>query len=312
MTKMTLPKLMVDFDTDAECRQALEELRWPDGVCCLRCGSESISRIKTRKQYDCYDCRYRFSVTTGTIFNDSHLALPKWFMAVLLMCEAKKGISANQMKRTLGVAHKTAWYLCHRIRKAMTDARPRRLTGTVEVDETYVGGKRRGMGRGYVGNKAMVMGAVQRGGNLRMKVEKRDDKATLHGFIAGHVSPNVDNIYTDEHPSYQGLDNDAGDTGLHQTVNHSAKEYVRGDVHTNSIEGAFGLFKRGIIGSFHHVSHKHLDRYLDEFEFRYNNRKNPCLFRETLRRLVHTRHIEYKKLTAQPGLGVSESIASTR
>ena len=298
MTRMTLPKLMVDFDTDAECRQALEELRWPDGVCCLRCGSESISRIKTRKQYDCNDCRYRFSATTGTIFNDSHLALPKWFMAVLLMCEAKKGISANQMKRTLGVAHKTAWYLCHRIREAMTDTRPRRLTGTVEVDETYIGGKRRGMGRGYVGNKAMVVGAVQRGGKIRMKVEKRDDKATLQGFVADHVSPNVKNIYTDDHPSYQGLDNNSGDTGLHQTVNHSAKEYVRGDVHTNSIEGAFGLFKRGIVGSFHQVSHKHLDRYLDEFEFRYNNRENPCLFRETLRRLVNTSHVEYKALTA--------------
>ena len=214
------------------------------------------------------------------------------------MCEAKKGISANQMERTIGVAHKTAWYLCHRIREAMTDARPRRLTGTVEVDETYIGGKRRGMGRGYVGNKAMVVGAVQRGGDIRMKVEKRDDKATLHGFIEDHVSPRVTNIYTDEHPSYQGLDNDAGDTGLHQTVNHSAKEYVRGDVHTNSIEGAFGLFKRGIIGSFHQVSHKHLDRYLDEFEFRYNNRKNPYLFRETLRRLVAGNHLEYKSLTA--------------
>ena len=298
MTKMTLPKLMVDFDTDAECRQALEELRWPDGVCCLRCGSVSISRIKTRKQYDCNDCRYRFSVTTGTVFNDSHLALPKWFMAVLLMCEAKKGISANQMKRTLGVAHKTAWYLCHRIRKAMTDVRPIRLTGTVEVDETYVGGKRRGLGRGYVGNKAMVVGAVQRGGKVRMKVEKRDDKATLHGFIADHVSTNVRNIYTDEHPSYQGLDSDSGETGLHQTVNHSSKEYVRGDVHTNSIEGAFGLFKRAIVGSFHHVSHKHLDRYLDEFEFRYNNRKNAHLFRDTLKMLVTSNHIEYKTLTA--------------
>ena len=298
MRKMTLPKLMVAFDTDPECRQALEELRWPDGVECLRCGSTSISRIKTRNQYDCNDCRYRFSVKTGTIFNDSHLPLPKWFMAVLLMCEAKKGISANQMKRTLGVAQKTAWYLCHRIRRAMTDVHPSRLTGTVEVDETYIGGKRRGMGRGYVGNKSMVVGAVQRSGKVRMKVEKRDDKVTLHGSIVDHVSPNVKNIYTDEHPGYQGLDNDAGDTGLHQTVNHSAKEYVRGDVHTNSIEGAFGLFKRAIVGSFHQVSHKHLDRYLDEFEFRYNNRKNPYLFRETLRRLVNTGHIEYKQLTA--------------
>ena len=296
--KMNLPRLMTDFDTDAECRALLERLRWPDEVCCIRCGSVRISRITTRKQYACGDCKYRFSVTTGTAFNDTHLALPKWFMAVLLMCEAKKGFSASQMMRSLGIAKKTAWYLCHRIRNAMAEVNAQRLTGTVEVDETYVGGKRRGMGRGYVGNKAMVVGAVQRGGKIRMKVEKRDDKATLHGFITDHVSPRVTNIYTDEHPSYQGLDNDAGDTGLHQTVNHSAKEYVRGDVHTNSIEGAFGLFKRGIIGSFHQVSHKHLDRYLDEFEFRYNNRKNPYLFRDTLRQLVMAGHIEYKQLTA--------------
>src|SRR5688500_6515432 len=146
--RMRLSSLMIDFDTDAVCRAILERLRWPDGVACLRCGSESISRITTRKQYDCNACRYRFSVTTGTVFNDSHLALPKWFMAVLLMCEAKKGISANQMKRTIGVAHKTAWYLCHRIRKAMADACTEPLTGTIEVDETYVGGRVRGKGIG--------------------------------------------------------------------------------------------------------------------------------------------------------------------
>lgn len=296
--KMNLPRLMVDFDTDAECRAALEQLRWPDGVTCLRCGSDSISRITTRKQYDCNACRYRFSVTTGTIFNDSHLALPKWFMAVLLMCEAKKGISANQMKRTLGVAHKTAWYLCHRIREAMTECNPKPLTGTVECDETYVGGKRHGFGRRYVGNKAMVLAALQRDGHIRMSVGKVGDKETLQGFVMNHVSPNVDHIYTDEHPGYHGLDSDSGEEGLHQTVNHSAKEYVRGEVHTNSVEGAFGLFKRGIVGSFHQVSHKHLDRYLDEFEFRYNNRKNAHLFRDTLTRLVTAKALPYEQLTA--------------
>ena len=296
--KMTLPKLMVDFDTDSECRQLLERLRWPNGVRCVKCDSDRITRIKTRNQYACSSCKHRFSVTTGTLLNDTHLPLPKWFMAVLLMCEAKKGISANQIKRTLGVAHKTAWYLCHRIREAMTDAEPDPLTGTVEVDETYVGGKRRGMGRGYVGNKAMVVGAVQRGGEIRMKTERRDDRDTLHGFITNHISADVTNIYTDEYPSYQGLDNDPGDSGLHQTVNHSAKEYVRGDVHTNSIEGAFGLFKRAVVGSFHQVSHKHLDRYLDEFEFRYNNRRNPYLFRDTLQRLVTSSHLEYRELVS--------------
>lgn len=296
--KMNLSVLNTAFDTDTECRQALEELRWPNRLRCLRCDSDKISRISTRNQYDCDSCRYRFSVTTGTVFHDSHLPLPKWFLAVLLMCEAKKGISANQMKRTLGVAHKTAWYLCHRIREAMKDAYTEPLNGTVECDETYIGGKRRGFGRGYVGNKAMVLAALERGGQIRLKVGKRDDKETLQGFVMDHVSPNVENIFTDEHPSYQGLDADSGTEGLHQTVNHTAKEYVRGEVHTNSVEGAFGLFKRGIVGSFHQVSHKHLERYLDEFEFRFNNRKNAYLFRDALTRMVMAQALPYEKLTA--------------
>lgn len=296
-TKMNLPRLMVDYDTDEECRAALEELRWPKGVACLRCGSESISRIKTRKQYDCNACRYRFSVTTGTLFNDSHLALSKWFMAVFLMCEAKKGISANQMKRTLGVAHKTGWYLCHRIREAMTDASPKPLSGTVEVDETYLGGKRKGHGRGrgnYLANKTMILGALQRAGDIRMGTGPKNTRKVLHGFIR-ETAPNPTRIMTDGYQAYRGI-SDADTT--HETVNHMAGEYVRGDVHTNSIEGAFGLFKRAIVGSFHQISTKHLDRYLDEFEFRYNNRKNPHLFRDTLSRLVTAKALPYEKLTA--------------
>jgi transposase-like protein len=296
--KNSLSSLNVDFDTDAECRQALEELRWPDGVSCLRCGSESISRITTRKQYDCNQCRYRFSVTTGTIFNDSHLPLPKWFVAVFLMCESKKGISANQMRRTLGVAQKTAWYLCHRIREAMIDVNPEPLTGTVEVDETYLGSKRRthGIGRGnYRQFKQIVLGAVERNGRLRMSAGFDNKKASLHGFIHAQVSDDATNIYTDSLPAYKGI----GDQNTtHETVDHSHGEYVRGEVHTNTIEGAFGLFKRGLVGSFHQVSRKHLDRYLDEFEFRYNNRRNPYLFRDTLLRLVNGEALPYEKLTA--------------
>ena len=292
---MTLPRLMVDFDTDAECRAALELLRWPKGVECPRCQSTSISRITTRKQFDCNACRYRFSVTTGTVFNDSHLALSKWFMAVLLLCEAKKSMSANQMKRTLGVAIKTAWYLCHRIRHAMNDINAEQLQGTIEVDETYIGGKRRGEGRGnYKRRKAMILAAVERGGDLRISTGKTNSRKVLHGFIRKHA-PNPTRIMTDDWSAYQGIGDD--DT-THETVNHSAKEYVRGDVHTNTVEGAFGLFKRAIVGSFHQVSHKHLDRYLNEFEFRYNNRKNGYLFRDTLTRLVTAKALSYEKLTA--------------
>jgi transposase-like protein len=295
--KMNLSVLNVDFDTDVECRAALEELRWPDGVKCLRCESDKISRISTRNQYDCDSCRYRFSVTTGTVFHDSHLPLPKWFLAVLLMCEAKKGISANQMKRTLGVAHKTAWYLCHRIRQAMAEANPKPLCGTVEVDETYIGGVRRGHGRGrgnYLANKRRILAALQRDGDIRLSTGKDNTRAVLHGFI-NECAPNASRIMTD---SYQGYDGIADHDTTHETVNHMKGEYVRGDVTTNSVEGAFGLFKRAIVGSFHQVSHKHLDRYLDEFEFRYNNRKNPYLFRDTLTRMVRGEALPYEQLTA--------------
>jgi transposase-like protein len=293
-SKMNLPALNVDFDTDAECRQALEELRWPKGVKCLRCDSDKISRITTRKQYDCDACRYRFSATTGTIFHDSHLPLPKWFLAILLMCEAKKGISANQMKRTLGVAHKTAWYLCHRIREAMRTENSEPLTGTVEVDETWIGGRvHRGKGQGRR-NKKIVIGAIQRGGDIRLQSTKTVDREALHGFIRANA-PNPQRIMTDEWFAYRGI----GDKDTtHETVEHSAKEYVRGDVYTNTVESAFGLFKRGIVGSFHQVSHKHLDRYLDEFEFRFNNRKNAYLFRDTITRLVQGSALPYDKLTA--------------
>lgn len=293
--KMNLSDLNVDFDTDTECRSALEELRWPNGVRCLRCDSDKVSRISTRNQLDCDSCRYRFSVTTGTVFHDSHLPLPKWFLAVLLMCEAKRGISANQMKRTLGIAHKTAWYLCHRIRQAMSNVSPEPLDGTVEVDETYIGGKRKGIGRGnYRQHKVMILAAIERGRDIRISTGKNNSREVLHGFIRKHA-PDASRIMTDEWPAYRGI---SDHNTTHETVNHSAKEYVRGDVHTNSAESAFGLFKRSIVGSFHQISHKHLDRYLDEFEFRFNNRKNPYLFRDTITRLVTADALTYEKLTA--------------
>ena len=148
MHDMDLPKLVEDFRSEAKCRAYLESLRWPETVACPRCQSVKISRIASRSQFDCDSCRYQFSVTAGTIFHDSHLPLWKWLLATYMMAEAKKGVSANQLKRTLAVSYKTAWYLCHRIRAAMKDANPRPLDGIVEVDETWVGGKRRGVGRG--------------------------------------------------------------------------------------------------------------------------------------------------------------------
>ena len=296
--KVNLQELIAEFGTEDACRAELETLRWPNGVICPRCQSKDVGRLPSRPVYYCRGCKYQFSVTAGTIFNDSHLKLSIWFYATFLLVEAKKGMSSRQLERTLGVSHKTAWYLTHRIRAAMLEVNPEPLTGTVEVDETYIGGKRRHVGQGYVGNKQMVLGAIERGGRIRLRVEKRDNKKTLQGFIADTVSPSVDHIYTDEHPGYIGLDNDSGEESLHQSVKHRTEEWVRGDVHTNSVESAWSLLKRSIVGSFHQVSAKHLPKYLQEFEFRFNNRKNPYLFRDTLLKLINAKAMPYERLTA--------------
>ena len=289
--------LVDDFNTDAKCREMLERLRWPNGVACLRCGSLGISEIEARGQFDCNACRYQFSVTAGTIMHDSHLPLRKWFMAIYLMCESKKGISALQLKRTLGVAYKTAWYLCHRIRAAMGNDpfEGPTLLGIVEVDETLVGGKTKGKGRAYKGNKTWVAGAVQRNGGIRLERIPDTKRQTLHDFIARAVKDEAEAIYTDELASYLGI---ADDDTRHETVNHSAEQWAVGDVHTNSIEGVWSLFKRSIIGAFHKVSAKHIDRYLDELEWRFSNRKNDHIFVHTLRRIVNTERLTYQHLVA--------------
>lgn len=292
---INIMKLTEMFHSDERCRAYLEALRWPDEITCLRCGSSRISRSYKRNQFVCDACDYNFSVTAGSIFHDTKLGLPKWFMAVYLMCESKKGISANQMKRTIGVSYKTAWYLCHRIRAAMRDASVAMLTGIVEVDETYVGGKVRGKGRGYRDNKTMVVGAIQRGGNVRLKVEKRNDRKTLHAFIKSVVGDETEAIHTDEWPAYLGI---ADGNTRHETVNHHAEEWVRADVHTNTVEGVWSLFKRSIVGSYHQLSEKHMDAYLDEMAWRFNQRHNPYLFRDTLIRLLKAETLEYKELTA--------------
>ena len=290
-----LLSLIDDFSTDAKCRELLEDLRWPDGVACLRCGSKSVSELRARPVYDCNDCRHQFSVTAGTIMHDSHLPLRKWFIAIYLMCESKKGISALQLKRTIGVAYKTAWYLCHRIREAMGNdpfSGPT-LVGVVEVDETLVGGKRRHEGRGYRGNKVWVAGALQRDGGVRLQQIPNVKRATLHAFIKRTVKDEAEAIYTDELASYLGI---ADHDTRHETVNHSAEQWVVGDAHTNGIEGVWSLFKRSLMGSFHKVSAKHLSRYLEELEWRFSNRNNDHIFVDTLRRIVKTGTLTYEQL----------------
>lgn len=299
---MDLVKLFTEYGSDEKCRDYLEHLRWPNGVECPKCQSKSISRITTRKQLDCNACRHRFSVTTGTVFHDSHLPLPKWFAAVFLITEAKKGISANQVKRTLGVANKTAWYLCHRIRSAMVDESGEMLHGIVEADETYIGGKqtgfanRRDSARGRLSNKTVVLGAIERGGKLRVQVAPDSKGPTVKGFLADVVADDAEAIYTDSHRSYRGIQDE---NTRHEYVDHSRDEWVRGNVHTNTVESAWSLFDRAVMGSYHKLSVKHLPSYLDEFAFRFNNRDNPYLFRDTLLRLIQGDTLTYGELVHQ-------------
>lgn len=297
---MDLPALIEKFGSEEKCRAYLEELRWPDGVECPRCEGRTISRLRRRQQFECDGCRYQFSVTAGTLFHDSHLPLWKWFLAIYIISESKKGVSSKQLQRMLGVSYKTAWYLSHRIRDAMGDDEQPLLRGIVEIDETLVGGKRPGYGAGYKGNKSTVVGALERGGEIRLRVIPNRSREQLHGFIRATVSDEAEALHTDEFVSYRGI----GDANTrHETVEHRSEEYVRGIVHTNSVESAWSLLKRSIIGSYHHISVKHLPAYLDEMEFRFNRRENPYLFRDVLMVLLGGDALPYAKLIERKPIG---------
>ena len=305
MDSVNLCTLIEQFGSEDKCRAYLEALRWAGKVVCPRCASEKISQIVKRNQFDCDGCRYQFSVTAGTVFNDSHLPLWKWFLATYLLCESRKGMSANQISRTLGVSYKTAWYLCQRIRSAMKEINPQPLTGIVEVDETFVGqsyhgpaGKSHHPGK-HTKEKNIVIGLKQRGGELRFFKAEDVKSGTLARYIRENVSQDVEVIMTDEWGAYPKAMMAAGIHGTkHKTIKHKDGLYVDGDITTNGIESAFSLLKRGIIGSWHKVSAKHLPAYLDEMTFRFNNRNNPFLFRNTMMKLVEAPVLEYKKLTA--------------
>jgi transposase-like protein len=293
--EVSLADILDTFSTDARCRTYLEMLRWPEGVHCPRCSGEKIARLVKRNQFECR-CGYVFSVTSGTILADSHLPLWKWFAAVYLIGESKKGISSNQLKRMLGVSLKTAWYLTGRIRAAMHDEFPVPLTGTVEADETWIG---HGLKQNYRSRPARtplttVLGAVERGGEVRVRISdhRYPTKADVHEFINEMVSSDRDALYSDAAGMYTGLDK-------HASVDHQVSEWVQGDIHSNTIESVWSLFKRSIIGSYHHVSVKHLGEYLDEMAFRYNHREDPFLFRDTLLRLIGSEPLRYAELIAE-------------
>jgi transposase-like protein len=281
-------QILEKFNTEEKCIEHFERIRWPQGLTCIRCGSTRVMKFKAlgktkkmRHLYECVDCRYQYSVTAGTVFHDSHLPLTKWFLGIYLICSAKKGVSAKQLQRQLDVSYKTAWYMAHRIRLAMSedDEFCQKFAGVCEVDETYIGGKGKGpRGRGAA-NKIPVIAIKERtSGKIRMKAVNNVKAITLRGFIRNHAEPGAE-IHTDEFKSYLWLDSSEF---VHNTVNHKETYVKAGNIHTNGIENVWSLFKRAITGVFHKVSDKYLPLYLNEFAYRFNNRDQVCLLDQVL------------------------------
>ncbi|MGB9072903.1 MAG: IS1595 family transposase [Terriglobales bacterium] len=304
---MRLIEVPKAFATDEMCLAYLEAMRWPQGVRCPVCGAKEVSKI-TRKTasknvraqlYQCLEktCKTQFSATSGTIFHDSHLPLSKWFTAIALMIDAKKGMSALQLQRHLGCNYRTAWYLAHRIREAMDEPDGLKLTGTVEIDETYIGGKQRGH-KGKKLNKDVVLGIRQRGGPLKLVHVENNRAGTLYEQVAKHVDTKADRIMTDD-AGWYNFRLTAFHNVKHSRIRHSRKEYVRGEVHTNTVESAFSLLKRAVIGTYHQLSIKHLQRYLNEFSYRFNRREIADMFEQTVARMAGIGAMPYSKLVEQ-------------
>jgi transposase-like protein len=282
--QMTYKQWEEAFPTEDACSAYLVSHRWPSGkVKCPRCGSENVYELKTMKwHWECPDCRvggaYRFSDITGTIFENTNKDLRDWFRVIHLMLTGKKGISALQVQRQLGFgSYRTAWYMCHRIRAGLANEDFRKLMGIVEVDETGIGGddgnRHFGKKKGKKG-KVIVIGAIERKGNVVARVITRCDHYDMENFVHMVCGDKVSLLATDEHLGYRHLK----DHYPHGTVVHSKKQYVVGAIHTNTIEGFWSLFKRSIVGSFHKVSAKYLPLYIAEAQFRYNNRHNADIF----------------------------------
>lgn len=286
----SLIEILKKFDTEEKCIAHFERIRWPNGLVCIKCGSPRVMKFKAlgktkkvRHLYECKDCHYQYSVTTGTVFHNSHLPLTKWFLAIYLICSAKKGVAAKQLQRQLSIGYEAAWYMAHRIRLAMSEDEEfcAKFAGICEVDETYVGGKSKGpRGRGAA-NKTPVVGIKERtSGKILMKAVDNVKASTLRGFIRKHALPGSE-IQTDDFRSYLWLDSSEF---VHNVVNHGEKKYVKaGNIHVNGIENVWSLFKRAITGVFHKVSAKYLPLYLNEFAFRFNNREQVCLLDEVLK-----------------------------
>lgn len=263
------------FPTEESCREYLKKERFPNGkVACPKCNAtEKIYPMADGKRYKCGNkgCFHIFTITVGTIFEASHIPLQKWFLAMYIVSAHKKGISSLQLHRDVDVTQKTAWFMLHRIRYMLGNGTTKQMmSGTIEIDETFIGGTKRGRSkRGYPADKAPVFGMMQREGKARIRPVKNVKGETLKSIIRENVSSDSI-VMTDNYKGYKGLDKEYKD---HKVISHSTHKYVDGMIHTNTIEGFWSLLKRGINGIYHSISPKHLHRYCDEYEYRYNTRK---------------------------------------
>jgi transposase-like protein len=323
---MNLIDITKKFQSDAECFEFLEQQRWPDGVVrCVTCGNNKISRI-TRKTsattknkraqiFQCLEktCKQQFSCTSGTLYNDTRLPILTWFMAVEMIMTAKKGMSAKQVQKHLGIkSYQTAWHMVHRIREAMDMKGDSLMTGTVEVDETYIGGRtqrrfsRAGEAKApkdvVVAMRERTYKSSKTAGRVRYFHVKDAKAASIGPILEANLADNVDRIYTDNAAVYDFAMNETL-SKKHRSVNHSIQWVVPGSrIHTNTVESSFSLLKRGLIGSFHRVSTKHLQRYLNEFEYRFNERNSTQQFENCVAEMCATKPLTFRKLVSKPDL----------
>jgi len=298
-----LKEVLQKFTDDAVCRHWLESQRWDGVPVCAHCGHQGAYKLGDGKTYKCSskECHKKFTVTKGTVFENTNIPLNTWFAAVYLATAHKKGISSLQLSRDLGITQKTAWFMLHRIRKAFTVNAPEMLENLVEMDETYIGGKAANKtnkqrkklkeGTGYI-NKTPVFGILERNGNVIVQPVTEAKGETLMPIITQRVSADAICV-TDGFGGYKDLKNSFK---AHEIINHAQNEYSRGIYHTNTIEGFWSLLKRGIYGIYHQVSPKHLHRYCDEFAYRYNSRKLPDNERFSLSLKHIDGRLTYKKL----------------
>jgi transposase-like protein len=295
-----------DYFCDEEtCRKHYAEIRFGNGGYCPHCGHKEIYTFKDGKRYRCASCKQDFTIKTGTVFGESKLPLRKWFMAIYLLSTTSKGISSVQLAKHVGVTQKTAWFMAHRIREAHQQNKGQ-LFGTFEVDETYVGGleknkhasKRQDGTRGRsTKTKTPVVGMIQRGGEIRAQVVERVTMAAVENNIVANAAKDSQ-IISDDFLSYARI----GKMFPHKSVSHARGEYVNGEAHTNGIESFWALFKRGYHGVYHHMSRKHMQRYVNEFTFRFNRRASEMqsVFSDVVARVANSAQLPYKTLIQKP------------